>query len=119
MAYVWPVSLPQAPQKGFTETGGALIARTPMDSGPAKLRKRGSLPSKLTTSFVMTTTQVSTLETFIRDTIKGVSRFEFTHPRTKQTIETRIISQGDGELYTITYLAPEYWTVTLNLEILP
>ena len=39
--YTWPNTLPQSPQKGFTESIGALVIRTPMDAGPAKERYRG------------------------------------------------------------------------------
>lgn len=119
MAYVWPGSLPQVPQKGYSETGGALIVRTPMDGGPAKQRRRGNLPSKLTVSFIMTTTQVATLETFVKSTTKGTARFEFPHPRTQQTVEVRMVPQGEGDLYTITYLAPGYWTINTSFEVLP
>ena len=27
----WPAGLPQSPNKDFTETGGVLLVRTPMD----------------------------------------------------------------------------------------
>lgn len=117
--YVWPASLPQSPQKGFAETGGVLILRTPMDSGPAKQRRRGQRPQGLQVSFIMTTEQTQTLESFIEETIKGTARFGFTHPRLNTTVEVRIVPQNDGQLYTFTYLAPDYWTVALQLEILP
>lgn len=118
-AYTWPTSLPQSPQKGFTETGGALILRTPMDAGPAKQRYRGQRPQTMQVSFIMTTAQTQTLETFAKDTLKGTARFGFTHPRLQTIVETRIIPQGEGQLYSFTYLAPGYWTVSLQLEILP
>jgi len=117
--YLWPVSLPQSPQKNFTETGGALIIRTPMDSGPAKQRRRGKLPSKMTLSFIMTSAQVTTLENFVTNDIKGTARFGFTHPRTGQIVEARMIPQGDGELYTASYIAPGYYTISTTFEILP
>lgn len=121
MAYsiVWPVTLPQTPQKGFTESGGASILRTPMDSGPAKMRRRGNLPSKLGVSFLMTSAQVAVLKSWIDNTIRGTIRFGFPHPRTGEVAEVRIIPTQEGELYTFTYAAPGYWTVNLNLEILP
>ena len=115
----WPLSLPQSPQKGFTETGGALILRTPMDAGPAKQRRRGARPQGLQVSFVMTTAQTIILEDFVKTTLEGVKRFSFTHPRLNTAVETRIVPQGEGQLYSFTYLAPEYWTVSLQLEILP
>jgi hypothetical protein len=118
-SYVWPVSLPQSPQKGFVETGGVLILRTPMDSGPAKQRRRGQRPQGLQVTFIMTTAQTQTLETFVRNTIQGTARFGFTHPRLNTIVETRIVPQADSQLYSLTYLAPGYWTVSLQLEILP
>jgi hypothetical protein len=118
-SYIWPASLPQSPQKGFTETGGVLVIRSPMDAGPAKQRRRGSRPQTMQLSFIMSTQQVATLESFVKDTIRGTSRFGFTHPRTQAIVETRIVPQSGGEMYTITYLAPEYWTISLQLEILP
>lgn len=118
-AYIWPASLPQSPQKGFAETGGVLMLRTPMDSGPAKQRRRGQKPQVLQVSFIMTTAQTETLQEFIEDTLKGTARFGFTHPRLGTTVETRIVPQGESQLYSFTYLAPGYWTVSLQLEILP
>jgi hypothetical protein len=90
-----------------------------MDAGPAKQRRRGARPQTLQVTFIMTTSQVATLEMFVKDTIKGVARFGFTHPRTNIIEEVRMVPQNSGELYTISYLAPEYWTVSLQLEILP
>lgn len=118
-AYAWPPGLPQSPQKGFTETGGALIMRTQMDAGIAKQRRRGLSPSQINLSFILTTAQVSILETFIKETIKGVSRFGFPHPRTNTVEEVRIIPTGEGTLYNLAYLAPEYWTLSIQFEVLP
>ena len=117
--YVWPTSLPQVPQKGYNETGGVLIKRTPQDMGPAKLRKRGLKPQVLNLSFLMTEAQVLTLETFVKTTINGTARFGFTHPRTRSIVEVRIVPQGDGEHYNLTYTAPGYYTVTTQFEVLP
>ena len=71
--YIWPITLPQVPQKGFSETGGVNIIRTPTDAGPAKQRRRGKRPSTLNLSFIMTTAQTTQLESFIDNTIKGAS----------------------------------------------
>ena len=117
--YTWPATLPQSPQKGFTESIGALILRTPMDAGPAKQRYRGRRSNDMQVSFVMTTAQVSTLSTWITNTLLGVARFGFPHPRTQTIVETRIVPTNDGALFNSTYLAPGYWTISLKLEILP
>jgi hypothetical protein len=117
--YTWPSTLPQTPQKSFTESVGALILRTPMDAGPAKERYRGKRSNTMQLSFVMTTAQVTTLETWIVDTIRGTARFGFPHPRKATVVESRIVPQGDGELFKSTYLAPGYWNIALTFEILP
>ncbi len=118
-SYTWPPGLPQVPQKGYTEDLGVLIVRTPMDKGPAKQRRRGQSPDKLNCNFMMTTAQVATLKTFVESTIRGVARFYFPQPRTGETVEVRIIPQGDGNMYNLSYVAPGYYNVSLQLEILP
>lgn len=117
-AYSWPAGLPQVPQKGFTETGGPRVVRTQMDAGIAKQRYKGLGISMLNLTFILTSEQVETLEEFVQQTIRGVARFGFPHPRTQQVVEARIVPQSDS-LYSLTYLAPGYWTLTLQLEILP
>jgi hypothetical protein len=118
-SYTWPPTLPQVPQKGFTETGGVLVVRTSQDKGPAKLRNLGQKPQVLNVQFLMTSAQVSTLESFVKLDIKGVARFGFNRPRTNTVVETRIVPQGDGEYYTISYMAPGYWNIQMTLEVLP
>lgn len=119
----WPLTLPQTPQKGYTETGGQNIIRSQTDSGPAKQRFRSKAPRKLNLSFIMTTSEVAIFEDFVENTLKGVLRFNFRNPRyptdpNASYIEVRIIPQGD-QTYTLEYMAPGYWTVTTQFEILP
>lgn len=95
------------------------ILRTPMDSGPAKLRKRSNRPSPLSISFLLKTSEVAILEDFVNNTIKGTARFYFTHPRKLTQCEVRIVPSQDGSLFTSTYRAPGYWGVALQIEILP
>lgn len=117
----WPTanSFPQSPQKGFTESVGVNVIRSNMDAGPAKQRRRGSRPNTMDLSFIMTTAQTQTLETFIKDTLLGVKRFSFPHPRTAATVEARIVPQSEGEFFRLQYLAPGYWQTSLKFEILP
>ena len=117
--YVWPPSLPQNPQKGFSESSGVLVLRTPMDAGPAKMRRRGAKPRTLGLTFLMTTEQVATLDNFVQNTIKGTARFGFTNPRTQTVEEVRIVPQNDGVMFTSAYAAPGYWNVSLQFEVLP
>lgn len=124
-SYTWPNGLPQAPQKGYTEDKGLIIIKTPMDSGPAKIRKRGKRPDVLNVSFIMTSTDVSVLQNFVENTIQGTARFGFPHPRLTTNpaapviAEVRIVPQGEGVMYNMSYLAPNYYTVTMQLEIMP
>lgn len=117
----WPTTnnFPQVPQKGFTESIGINIIRSQTDSGPAKQRVRSRRPSTMQLSFIMTTQQTQTLETFVTDTIRGTKRFTFPHPRLYTPVEVRIIPQQDGEFFKLQYLAPGYWQTQLNFEILP
>lgn len=118
-SYSWLTqALPQKPQKGYSEAKGMLIMRTQTDAGPAKMRKRGLSPDVLSLSFIMTDTQLNTLNTFIT-TISGTARFYFPHPRTNATVEARFIPQNDGQLYTIQHVTQEYSTVQFQLEVLP
>lgn len=117
--YSWPSTLPQKVEKGFSESIGLNVLRTPMDSGPAKMRVRSKRPSTMSVSFLFTTAQVAILEDFIANTIKGVYRFGFTHPRKQTIVDTRIVPTSDGQYFTSTYRAPGYWGISLTLEILP
>lgn len=112
-------NLPQVPQKGFTESIGVSIIRSPMDAGPAKQRRRNAGVNTMDLSFIMTTAQTVTLESFINTTLSGTKRFSFPHPRTGTTVEVRIIPSGDSEFFKLQYLAPGYWTTSIKFEILP
>lgn len=118
MAIVWPPTLPQSVQQGYTESIGVNIIKTSMDSGPSKMRMRGRKPDTLNVSFVMTTAQIATLNTFINSTIYGVKRFDFPHPRLKVTTPVRIMPGQDGQFYTIEYLMEGYYKIALALEVI-
>lgn len=111
--------LPQVPQKGFTESIAMGIIRSPMDSGPAKMRRRNLGVNTMDLSFIMTTAETTTLENFIKNTLNGVRRFTFPHPRTSTNVEVRIVPSGEGEFFRLQYLAPGYWQTSLKFEILP
>lgn len=118
-SYIWPLGLPQVPQKGFTEDIGALISRTSMDSGPAKMRYKGKKPAMLNLTFIMDLTQINLLEVFITDTLRGTARFGFKHPRTYNIVEVRVVPEGEGKMYTLSYIAPDYYSISIKFEVLP
>lgn len=116
--FVWPISLPQNVQQGYSEDRGLNIIRTSMDAGPAKQRKIGASPDVLNVSFIMTDAQLATLETFVFTTINGISRFGFPHPRTHNVVEVRIVPQSN-KLYSLSNVTVNTWNVGMTLEILP
>lgn len=115
----WPISLPQYPERGYSESIGTLVLRTPTDAGPAKQRVRARRPDTLGVQYLLTTAQVATLRTFFLDQIYGTYRFNYTHPRTSSTVEVRVIPQQSGELFQVQYVAPGYYRASFQLEILP
>jgi hypothetical protein len=119
-AYTWPSTLPQkALAAGFQESQGVNALSAPMDAGPAKMRYVSQRPDMVPFGMLLNDTQLDALETFVKTTIKGISRFNVPHPRTQQVVEARLIPSGDGEFYTIAHVGPRLWRVTLQLQILP
>lgn len=124
---LWPSTLPQVPEKGFSESIGINILRSQTDAGPAKQRRRASRPSEMDLSFLMTTAQTQTLEAFIKNLpsatppgISGTNRFKFPHPRIlNTTIEVRIVPGSNGEFFKLQYMAPGYWSTSLKFEVMP
>ena len=119
VSYTWPITLPKSPQKGYKESLGANIVRTPMDAGIAKQRRRSASPDILSVQYLMTTAQVAIFDDFVANSLRGIRRFGYIHPRKLTTVEARIIPQGGGNLYNTSYLAPGYYTIDFQLEILP
>lgn len=118
-AYTWPPSLPQEVLPDYSESGGVLILRTPVDKGPAKQRRTGARPDVLSVAFQMNATQLELFRTFVNGSIRGTARFVFPHPRLKTPIEVRMIPEESGKLFNVSYLKPNYWKITLSLEVMP
>lgn len=114
---VWPTSLPTRPdQSSYQETVPNTVIRTAMDAGPPKMRQRytaGIRPFSM--SFLLTATQVATLDAFFVTTLSGGSlSFTWVHPRTNNAATFRFVeppqySAVSGALYR----------VIAQMEILP
>lgn len=120
----WPLTLPQYPERSYSETQGHNILRTPMDQGPAKQRFRSLRPQQLSVQYMLSKAQLATLETFVLDTLQGVYRFNFPHPRLSSGTsyvfkEVRVVPQGSGDFFTAQYIGADYYRVNLQLEVLP
>jgi len=117
-SYTWPVTLPASPLTDYLEEKNLNILHTPMDAGPAKMRRRSILPDTLRVNYIMTAAQVDTLETFVFTTLSGIARFNYTHPRTNVAEEVRIVPQGEA-MYTLNYESKDLYKVSLTLQVLP
>jgi hypothetical protein len=112
----WPSDVPFFELRdGFGHTAADNVLRTPMDSGPAKARRRTtSAPQVVTGAARMTRAQYRAAKTFIDGTLKGGAlSFTACDP-----------VSGEDQTYRLTAplsLSPMGlgWRVTASLEILP
>lgn len=128
--YVWPPALPQKPQAdGYKELMPSNLIRSETDTGPAKVRRRGNAkPVIVSATYVMTTAECATLDSFVYDSLGGGAVcFDWPRPTVgadgqdaMQYVRARLQPSSDG-IYTKTYLSNfvGLWQVTLTLEIFP
>ena len=117
---VWPVYISQVPlREAYEEQYIGGVLRTPMDHGPAKVRRLNtSTPAKVQVAFRMDDSDLVIFMAFFEETLlRGVLRFEFEH-RDGSTIEARIVVD-DNNGVTIGDKAGDYWLVKFLMEILP
>lgn len=111
----WPSELPQYPlADGWRETGPDNVVRTPMDVGPAKVRRRStSAPWTATAAFRLTAAQLATFRAFLAVDLADRSlSYDWAHPVSGADATWRIteppqLSPIAGGLY---------WRVDLTLE---
>ena len=116
----WPLTLPQTPlQDGYSETLEKNVIVTSMDQGPAKTRKRFTAGvKKYQVSFLMSSSQLSTFETFYEDTINfGATTFTFPDPRSGSNADFRIDMSQNAP--TIQPLSGGQYNVSFAMEKLP
>ena len=112
----WPATLPQLVLRdGFSETTLDVVIRTPVEAGPAKLRRRISTNVRtINCNVILTTAQVAIFDSFyVTDLEGGALSFTWTSQRTGAAATLRFTG------------VPKYvtegldWMVNLPLEILP
>ena len=117
MPVAWPGSgFPTLPTvSGASETPPDTGLRTPMDAGPAKVRRRfTSGPRVYSMRFVTTAALVGTFETFYTtDCSGGTAEFTCLHPRTGASSTCRFLSVP---MYTP--LGGTAWEIAFQMEIL-
>lgn len=118
MSAVWPSSLPQKPlADGFSETAPNLVVRSPMDIGPAKVRRRATAGvTRLQMRFRLTNDQLTTFQAFLHADLQDRAlAFTWMHPISGANATFRIVD------------APSYepiggglaWKVHVVFEMLP
>lgn len=122
----WPDNLPQQPfgdtPPKYTPQNSTI--RTSQETGPAKLRRRftGRIHDITIGPLDLTAHQVDTLEEFICGKLGEVLPFQWTNFRTGQPAPYRCKngwSSVTQEWKGTDSLGTEWWSVTLELEMLP
>lgn len=112
----WPGTLPNPTVSNYADTPASAFIRTDMDSGTARQRRRfTATPHRLTTSWVMTGTQMAAFKSFFETTINfGTDWF------------TMSLDVGIGNAaydcrftapYQATFMGIGNWTVSGQIEI--
>ncbi len=118
---IWPLVLPQAPQRnGWKDSAPNDLIRTDMDTGSAKVRRRGGDGQwKCTAMYVLTSAQRDVLRAFAYDTIKsGALCFDWPHP-TRGMVRAEIIGGTDSLYDESLWGNTNAWQVTLSLGYWP
>jgi len=119
----WPTSLPQNPLiDPYSEALPKLLIRTPMGSGPSKIRRLiGNNSRFISIVLDLTQAQVVIFEEFFLTTLLGGSlHFDWVHPRTGAACDCRIVSdESSGPSYKHIGGSDELTRVDFQLEILP
>ncbi len=113
----WPVTLPVSPLlDGFVETVPETVIRSQMDSGPDKVRNRTTAGVRLfSMSFIMSKTETALFDDFyLNDLNGGAVSFDFTHPRTGETLSMRVVKPP-----AYTAQNSKYFRIKLETEALP
>jgi len=115
---VWPISLPQRPlADGYSEQPPNLVVRSPMDVGPAKVRRRTTAGvTRLQMAFHLTPAQLATFRGFLANDIQDRAlAFTWAHPVTGVVGTFRIAEQPTFEAIA-NGLA---WRIAVVFEMLP
>jgi hypothetical protein len=94
MSITWPSGVPDEPLSASIEEGARnTVLRSPMETGPAKQRRRFRAgPRPISFAIPMTRAEVGTFEAWFEDTLAdGALSFDFTHPRSQATVTLRFI----------------------------
>lgn len=120
MAAIWPLVFPCPLLSGFSGKTPNNLIRSDMDTGPAKVRRRGGAkPRQVQASYMLSREQLSILSVFVGETIAdGAVCFDWPHPTLGRYVRARMVGGSDG-LYSVSPVSPELWQVPLTIEYWP
>jgi hypothetical protein len=120
----FPASLPQQGFMNISDVRQNALARSSMDQGAPKVRKKFTAAVRtLNIKMILTGTQRATFDTFyITTTAEGSATFTWTDPVDDSAITCRFVKPPSWSLLPnsdTTSTATRMWQATLQLEILP
>lgn len=119
MTVAWPATVPtDVLEDSFAESPPENTIRSPMETGPAKLRRRAtSAVRPVSWRQNLTTAQVADVDTFAVTTTKnGSIDFTRAHPRTGSSVTMRFLAMPS---YAPAAGTPGRWLVSFSCEVLP
>jgi hypothetical protein len=119
---LWPATLPQyLPVANYQEVPPDTTLRTPMDAGPAKLRRRYTANVRnISTIMPLTEAQLRILDSFYLDDTQGGSLpFDWVHPRYAGESPGLPVTMRFIKQPTYTCVEPDYYNAQLDFEIMP
>lgn len=119
---IWPTELPQAPLRdGWSDTAPNNLLRSEMESGPMKVRRRGTAkPHVVACTYVFDDKEAALFENFALNTLAGGAlAFDWWHPVLARYVRARLMPEGDG-LFSKQYWGGTYaWQYGLSFEYWP
>ena len=119
---LWPTAIPQAPQRdGWSDSAPDNLLRSDMESGPAKVRRRGNAkPYVAQATYVMNDEEAAIFEAFALQTLAGGAlAFDWWHPVLRRYVRARLVPAGEG-LFSRSYWNGTYaWQYSLTIEYWP
>jgi hypothetical protein len=116
----WPSSLP-ALEAAVQESRQSSVIRTPMETGPSKVRRRFSAATRfIVGTMVLNATQRSALDSFFSTTLsEGALEFTFSDPVDDTEQSVRFTAEPSYATIRGGSASDRLWRATLQLEILP
>lgn len=118
----WPLAIPQRPlRNGYSDTAPNNLLRSDMETGPAKVRRRGNArPHVAQVTYIMSNEESAVFEEFAIVTLAGGSlAFDWWHPVLERYVRARLLTGEEG-LFTRTYFSESLkWQYAISIEYWP